>query len=264
MSEGLPQVEGTGGSPRREVESGRLVFLPTTGVALNLASEEIILQDVNSGAALPTVVAYVDDECVIMGRGNETAKWVNRTRAQEMGVPVFRRMSGGGAVAHHTANVNLSLILPRTLVPARAVRDFLAFFGGIVAGALRTFRLDARHTRISDVSIGGYKVSGSACYLKANAALIHGTVMLDERLDLVDALLPIPPDRPPDMPHASFIRGLWTLGAHAGVNEVVGAFAACAASALGLPIVAESVAIDESRLAPIVARHNDPAWVYSK
>lgn len=264
MSEGSPQIEATSADPRRGVEYGRLIFLSTTEAALNLAAEEIIHQDVNAGAALPAVLAYVNDECVILGRGNETVKWVNRTRAEEMGVHVFRRMSGGGAVVHHTANVNLSLILPRTLVPARAVRDFLAFFGCIVAGALRTFGLDAHHTRISDVSVGDYKVSGSACYLKANAALIHGTVMLDERLDLVDVLLPIPPDRSPDMPHASFIRGLWTLGAHVGVNEVVGAFAAAAASALKLPIIAESVTIDESRLAPIIARHNDPAWVYSR
>ena len=80
--------------------------------AANLAYEETLFNDARSWPR-PLLLFYVNDPCVVLGRANATAQWVDAAACAVDGVPVLRRFSGGGTVYHDRDNLNYSFIVPR-------------------------------------------------------------------------------------------------------------------------------------------------------
>ncbi len=171
---------------------------------------------------------YVNEPCIVLGRSNLPGEWVNTAQAEADGIPVVRRISGGGTVYHDTDNLNYSFILPRAQLNALcglagegalSTAAYIDFFRGLVIRALAPHGGSWTATGTSDISLNGRKVSGNAQRIARLAVLHHGTLMLRCPLAAIERYLPLPPDRP-QLLHADFVTGLSEQGFEADMEQI--------------------------------------------
>lgn len=131
-----------------------------------------------------TLLLYVNSPSVIIGRNQNY--W--REVSPSCSVPVYRRVSGGGAVYHDEGNVNWALIVPRALhsqedelvMMARALSDMgIHACPGNRGGLFLPMR---------DGEMLG-KISGTARRFGTNNVLHHGTLLVRADIDALKASL---------------------------------------------------------------------------
>lgn len=177
----------------RWIDHGRAV------PAENLALDEALLNRVEDGAEEEVLRFWESpDPFVVLGVSQRWAEHVCEEACLSDGVPALRRCSAGGCVLQGPGCLNFALVmrqdrLPDISSPRRSYRYILER----VAAGLRARGLEAVHEGISDLALGGVKVSGNAQKRRRRAILHHGTLLY--RLDpagLTRYLLE-PADRPP-------------------------------------------------------------------
>jgi lipoate-protein ligase A len=149
--------------------------------AVNLALEEALLEGGSNGDR--ALFLYVDEPCLVIGRNQNP--WSESARG--CALPLFRRISGGGAVYHDLGNLNCSLIVPRASHDPEAEL-------ALVAAALRPLGVDAAPGRrgglfLASGPLAGRKISGSARRLSARRVLHHGTLLVDSDLGALERSL---------------------------------------------------------------------------
>lgn len=172
---------------------------------------------------------YQNNPCIVMGRNNKPADWVNLAAAKADCIPVLRRFSGGGTVYHDLGILNYSFIVPKktldlsckVLEPRPGSTKYIDFFLGIISRALSRSGEGFSLSRTSDVSLAGKKISGNAQRIAGGIVLHHGTVMLKCPLSAIERYLLIPPDRP-GIGHRGFVTGLNESGRPCSPREVKG------------------------------------------
>jgi lipoate-protein ligase A len=148
----------------------------------HLAMESVLLDTFEGTDAL--LLFYINTACVIIGRNQNP--W--REMSSGTGLPLFRRVSGGGAVYHDRGNLNWSLILPREL---HSQGSELA----VVAAAISAQGFDVVPGERGGLYFGpssphaGEKVSGTARRFGARRVLHHGTLLVDADLSHLHASL---------------------------------------------------------------------------
>ncbi|WP_460126226.1 lipoate--protein ligase family protein [Stetteria hydrogenophila] len=150
----------------------------------NLAVEEALLGAVAS-EGIPVVRVWVNPASVVIGYSLEPCEEVDCEEAGRLGVPVVRRVSGGGAVYHDPGNVNVSLFIPGRLGVERLYR----LGTGVVIGALARLGLEAHVENVNDVVVGEWKVSGSAAAVRAGASLFHATLLVEADMEALRRLV---------------------------------------------------------------------------
>lgn len=150
--------------------------------AFNLALEEQLLR------SLPLdhpgyFLLWQNSPSIIIGRHQCAAEVVNAAFAAENGLPVIRRMTGGGAVYHDEGNLNFSFITRAGKKP-----DF-AFFLKPVCGALARLGARARISGRNDLEIDGLKISGSGQLFLDGKILHHGTLLVSMNLERMASAL---------------------------------------------------------------------------
>lgn len=124
---------------------------------------------------------------VIFGRNQVMEAEVNIEYCEKNHVQYYRRKSGGGCVYADKGNIMLSYITPKRMAD-EAFADFL----GKLADALGKLGLPAVKTEHNDVLIGGRKVSGNALFQKERASIVHGTLLYNEDLEVMQAAITPP------------------------------------------------------------------------
>ncbi len=158
--------------------------LPGRDPFLNLAIEETLTRSW-SGDRI-ALLFYRHDPAVILGRNQNPWTEADLAELRRRGVPLVRRSSGGGAVYHDPGNLNYGVIMPRSCYePTRVL--------GVVVAALRALGIDARACQRSSIWIGDAKIAGTAFMLTGRAALLHGCILIDTRLDDLRRFLNAPP-----------------------------------------------------------------------
>jgi lipoate-protein ligase A len=155
----------------------------TTDPYFNLAAEEFILRELPK----PVLRLWRSKKCVIIGRHQIPDLEVNLAEAEKAGVPVLRRLSGGGAVYHDLGNLNFTLVSRN---PASSGVSYDRFTAPVVA-ALNLVGFPATQGKRSDICLGDAKISGSAFYLWRGCMLHHGTLLFDADLAALNALLDV-------------------------------------------------------------------------
>lgn len=146
----------------------------------NLAVEEYLMDQVVDRG--PVLFLWRSECAVVMGKNQNPWIECRLDLMRDEGVPLARRISGGGTVYHDAGNLNYSVIVDRT-----KYREDQAF--EMVLQALKTFGIDAERTGKSNLSVGGRKFSGNAFCFRKGRVLHHGTLLLDTRLDRLDRYL---------------------------------------------------------------------------
>lgn len=121
---------------------------------------------------------------VIYGRHQSSEAEVNIAYCREQGIEVVQRKSGGGCVYADEGNLMVSLISPDT----HSEQVFGRFITQLAA-VLRQLGLPAVTTAHNDILVSGRKVSGSACYALPKATIVHGTLLYDVNLDMLEQAL---------------------------------------------------------------------------
>lgn len=155
----------------------------STDPRLNLALEEFVFRNFVEGEYL---LLYINRPSVILGKHQNVLEEVDLSIAEERGIPVVRRISGGGAVYHDTGNLNFSVI---TAHDPKKHNNYESFLAPALA-ALRKLGVHAHlNTRNSVVVGDGRKISGNAQFTSRGRMLSHGTLLFNSDLDLLNAVL---------------------------------------------------------------------------
>lgn len=150
--------------------------------AFHLALEEVLFFEVEFDTLL---FFYRNTPSVILGKHQNPWMEANLATAEAEGIPVLRRISGGGCVVHDEDNINYSLIQKN--VPSKSV-DFPTLYQPVLEG-LRQLGIDVQTSERNDFRVEGKKISGSAQYMRRDTTLFHGTLLVDSDLDRIHRLL---------------------------------------------------------------------------
>ena len=124
---------------------------------------------------------------VIFGRNQVLEAEVNVDYCEKNHIQYYRRKSGGGCVYADKGNVMISYVTPKMM----ADETFAAFLDK-VAEALGALGLSAVRTEHNDILIDGRKVSGNALFQKEKASIVHGTLLYNEDLAVMQAAITPP------------------------------------------------------------------------
>lgn len=150
---------------------------PSTDPFYNLALEEFLFTTFREDDIF---LLWRNAPCVVVGSCQNICREVRPAQLRRRGIPVLRRISGGGAVYHDLGNVNYSFVT-RQDGPVdydKSLRPML--------NALNATGVPARKNRTCDIAIGGRKISGSAQRSAGGRLLHHGTLLFDSDLTALE------------------------------------------------------------------------------
>lgn len=152
-----------------------LINLDKTDPFFNLAVDEFLLRNSQD----EYLILSVNSASVVTGK-HQVAHMESDTRFMAMtGIPLIRRISGGGTVFHDPGNLNFSFI--SNSVPGRQI-DFRKYTLPVIE-FLSAIGVDARFEGKNDIRAGGLKISGNAEHVFRNRVLHHGTLLFDADLN---------------------------------------------------------------------------------
>lgn len=146
----------------------------------NLAVEEWVLETLPELG--PTLLLWRNTPCVVIGRHQNPWVECDLASMKAAGVPLVRRISGGGAVYHDEGNTNFTFLSPSD---GYDVDDNLR----VVLASLADLGIRADRNARNDLLVNGRKFSGSAYRHTRGRSLHHGTLLVRARLDRLTAYL---------------------------------------------------------------------------
>ncbi|MCI2062046.1 MAG: lipoate--protein ligase [Eubacteriaceae bacterium] len=155
----------------------------------NLAAEQYIFDNMPKGDNC--FMLWQNDNTIVIGKNQNTVREINAGYAEEHGIRIARRLSGGGAVYHDLGNVNYTFI-----VESDDTESFdFARFCRPVAAALKEIGVHAEISGRNDMTIDGKKFSGNSQYKRGDRIMHHGTLMFDSDLDICGQALKVSRDK---------------------------------------------------------------------
>ena len=182
--------------------------------AMNLACDEILLDEVDSGIREATLRFWeAQSTFVVVGYGNKIKRECQIEYCNEKGIQILRRISGGGAVLQSSGCLNYSLIMPISI--DRGTNNIGTTNCHIMKTHQKAFS-DALGQIVTieghtDLAINGLKFSGNAQKRTRNALVFHGTFLLNLDLSLLSKSLKMPSTVPAyrkDRSHEKFCKNI--------------------------------------------------------
>lgn len=181
--------------------------------AENLAYDELLLNDAEEGRGTDTLRIWESPvPFVVLGVSQVLREHVRVDACERDGVRILRRTSAGGCVLQGPGCLNFTLVLSHERFPQIAtIRGSYCFVLGRLAAALRARGVNASHKGISDLAVGGKKISGNAQRRRKLFILHHGTLLYAMDPELMERYLTEPSDRPQyrgNRTHRGFVKCL--------------------------------------------------------
>ncbi len=155
-----------------------MIYIDTasTEPSINLAFEEYFLRNKSPGENY--LMLWRDQPAVVVGRYQSIFAEVNLEYALANSIPIFRRISGGGAVYHDPGNVCFSLIMGKEVSGMPRVPEIMR----PIVKALARLGLAVEVTARNDLRVEGKKFSGHAMMVQKDRLLLHGTLLFNADL----------------------------------------------------------------------------------
>jgi lipoate-protein ligase A len=181
-----------------------LIKRPETDPYFNIAAEEYFLKQKTDDI----MMLWQSQASVIVGKHQNTLAEVNLELARQMGIPVIRRISGGGTVFHDMGNINYTVITSEK--QKDRLIDFHKFTSPIIS-FLGDVGVKAEFAGKNNLVIGDKKISGNSGHVFKNRVLHHGTLLFNSDLETLDKLI---------RPEASDIRDKAVKSIRATVTNI--------------------------------------------
>lgn len=177
----------------------RYLDLTLDGAAENLALDEALLEEAEAKTNCEETLRIWEpnEPLVVVGRSSQVECEVRLSACRELGIPVFRRISGGAAIVAGPGCLMYTLILNRLRriqFSSPTVAHCLLL--GKLAAVLNKHLSEVRYCGTSDLALGQRKFSGNSARLRRRYLLYHGTLLYDFPLELVERCLTMPPRMP--------------------------------------------------------------------
>jgi lipoate-protein ligase A len=174
----------------------KVLISDRSNIEENLALEEALVQQAEQGVLC--LFFWRNEDCVVIGRNQDPEAECRMDAAENLGIRIARRSTGGGAVFQDMGNLNVSFI-----APADSLNELIC--EGILLKALEKCGVKARKTGRNDLVIDdtepevpgeGGKFSGSASWMTPEGNfLFHATIMFTVDLERMTAVLNASPDK---------------------------------------------------------------------
>jgi lipoate-protein ligase A len=163
----------------------------------NFALEDRIQRGVHDRLLPNTVRFWVNRECLARGP-HRTAKygWYDEKLANEAGIPICERTTGGGVVYNDQGNLNWSFHIATAGTFMGATRIF-QWAAELILPGLERLGFAAYFSRPNRIELDNKKISGMAAKSTLRALLVHGTLLVCSNLDRLNSLCRPPPECPP-------------------------------------------------------------------
>lgn len=146
--------------------------------AMHMALDEVITDQVAAGEAPPTLRIWEwNRPAVVIGRFQAVRDEVNTEQAEQHGVAVVRRSTGGGAMFTQPQRViTYSLSLPATMIETDDIAASYRELEDWSLQALNDLGIPAEHEPMNDIVHGHRKIGGSA-QARRDGAVLHHTML---------------------------------------------------------------------------------------
>ena len=156
-----------------------VIINKSTDPYFNQAFEEYIFNNIKDDKVL---IVWRNKPAVIVGCYQNICREVDAYALKKAGIPIVRRMSGGGTVYHDLGNINYTLIHDK-----EGFIDYDDFLIPVI-GALNRLGVKAHKDKTCDIAIGSKKISGSAQKVSSGRVLHHGTLLFESDLSVLDEI----------------------------------------------------------------------------
>lgn len=153
-----------------------LIYDTNTDPHWNLAAEEYLLENFSESIFR----LWRNADSIIIGRNQNAYAEIDTEWVSSKGIPVVRRLSGGGAVFHDLGNVNFSFF--ENGISRQESNEMFRRFTGPILDALHSLGVEAYLEGRNDLMIDGKKFSGNAMCFSRNRIMQHGTLLFSSSI----------------------------------------------------------------------------------
>jgi len=224
----------------------------------NLALEALAMKTIDDRHAI--LHLWQSRDAVIIGKHQNPWAETTPKRLNRNNISLVRRFSGGGTVFHDLGNLNYCFIHDKKNYDVARQMN-------VVLDAVRAFNIDAEFNCRNDLTVNQKKFSGSAFCLKKNAALHHGTLLVDADTDRLSRFL-----KPADIKiidkgiksTRSDVVNLSALSETINIPDLKKALSQSFADQYGkdLSIIHPSDIASENEVDTLVKSRKTPEWLY--
>jgi len=150
---------------------------------VNIAIEELLLDKAPLYGGLARI--WIHGPAVVVGVSTPVDMEVDTNLLRRLSIPLVKRGSGGGAVYHDHGNINISLYIPRRLLD---VEKIYRMGTELILEILSHLGVEGYRANEGDVAVDGYKVSGSAIWIRSASTLFHATLIVESDVELMKRL----------------------------------------------------------------------------
>ncbi|MDR2663522.1 MAG: lipoate--protein ligase family protein [Treponema sp.] len=245
----------------------------------NMGLDEALLESVASGSSPPVLRLYGwSPPAVSVGYFQGLTEEVDLDSAKRFGFDLVRRISGGGAVLHKS-ELTYSIIMKtdHPLAGKELEDSYRTLCGGLIGG-LGILGVESVFSGINDIlvpspapeSSGGKKISGNAQTRRMGCLLQHGTILLDNDVEVMFEVLKVPAEKIKGKligevrERVTSLRDV--LGREVPFEEAAAAFARGFEEKLGLEYERTGLFPEEDRRALELAREkfSSREWLFKK
>lgn len=205
---------------------------------------------------------------VCIGYHQDLEKEVDTAYCAEVGLPVYRREVGGGAVYLDHNQLFAQWVFRRTSLPAELEARFARYIRPLVA-TYQQLGVAAYLRPINDIQVAGRKIGGTGAMAAGEAEVLVGSLMFDFNSELMARVLKVSSEKMRDKVFQSLQEYMTTLARELGAPPDRAAVTAiylerCAAE-LGATIVPGALSAREEALArELDDRFAGDEWRYQK
>ena len=141
----------------------------------------------------PLFMIWQADNTAMLGLYQIPQAEISLPYAQEAGIRIVRRQSGGGTIFTDMGTLLYTLILPHTEEDTREI--LRETFAGPMVRALNKMGVPAKLEGRNDLLVDGKKVCGIAQFVRNGQVCTHGSLLYDTDLDMLTRVLQVEPGK---------------------------------------------------------------------